>query len=160
MSKKPTLLQIANLAINKHKTIAIAESCTGGLISHTLTNLSGSSKYFKFGAVVYSDESKTKILNISPKKIKQFGAVSEHIATEMAENVRTIAKTDIGLSCTGIAGPLGGNKEKPIGTVYIGIVSSLGSVVKKFNFSGSRSKIKIKTKDKALQLLTKCLRQL
>src|SRR3989454_10797182 len=100
-------------------TLAVAESCTGGLIAQRLTNVPGSSKYFIEGVVTYSNESKTRLLGVDKELIREFGAVSQQVARDMARGVRHRADTDLGLPVTGIAGPHGGTKEKTIGLVYI-----------------------------------------
>ena len=154
-----SLKETHSILLKHRKTIAVAESCTGGLISHTLTNISGSSSYFKLGLVVYSNESKSKILNIPHKQISRFGAVSKEVAFLMANNVRKLAKTDIGIATTGIAGPTGATKKKPIGTVYIAISHKHSTKVKKILFRGSRTQIKNKTKDRALSIIKECLKK-
>jgi len=133
--------------------IATAESCTGGLLAHTLTNISGSSVYFERGIISYSDESKIKLLRVSEKTIKQNGAVSYETAGEMANGIRTLSKVDIGVSTTGIAGPTGGSKEKPVGLVYIGVSTSDKNMVERFNFSGDRLENKENTCNAALKML-------
>lgn len=112
---------IGRILKENHKTIAVAESCTGGMIANRLTNISGSSQYFKMGIVTYCNESKSAILGVEENTLKKYGAVSKETALEMAEGVRKISGCDIGLSSTGIAGPLGGSKLKPVGTIYIGL---------------------------------------
>ncbi|MBU0713321.1 competence/damage-inducible protein A [bacterium] len=112
---------IAQQLVMHRLTIATAESCTGGLIANRLTDISGSSEYFKQGIICYSNQSKIEQLGVSEKTLLAHGAVSREAALEMARNVRQIAKADIGLSTTGIAGPTGGSPEKPLGTVYIGL---------------------------------------
>lgn len=107
--------------IEKNKTLAVAESCTGGLISSKIVEISGSSKIFKLGAVCYSNEAKQKILGVKKSSLDRFGAVSSVVAKEMAFGVRNVCCADFGVSTTGIAGPQGGSKEKPVGLVYIGI---------------------------------------
>ena len=111
---------IANLLIQNNFTLAVAESCTGGLIAHKLTNISGSSKYFERGVVSYSNKAKMDILGVPAKTIEEYGAVSQQTAIAMAEGIRKISNTHFGLSTTGIAGPTGGSKDKPVGLVYIG----------------------------------------
>ena len=152
------LKDVTNLLLRNKKTIAVAESCSGGLISHSLTNISGSSKYFKLGIVLYSNQSKSRILKIKEKEIKTHGAVSQRIAYLMAKKVKQLAKTDIGVSTTGIAGPTGGSPKKPVGTVFIGIANKNSVRVKKFHFKGNRLKIKNQTKNKALLLIKQCLK--
>ncbi|MCK4689321.1 MAG: competence/damage-inducible protein A [Candidatus Marinimicrobia bacterium] len=112
---------IGKILSENHKTIAVAESCTGGMIANRLTNISGSSQYFKMGIVTYCNESKSAILGVKENALKKYGAVSKETALEMAEGVRKISGCDIGLSSTGIAGPLGGSKLKPVGTIFIGL---------------------------------------
>ena len=143
------------------KTIAIAESCTGGLISHLITNRAGSSQYFKLGVVAYSKEIKISLLKIPPQAIEQFGSVSPEIALSMAHKVRELAGTDIGLGISGIAGPSypEGEEEKPIGLVYIAVCSAQGDVSKEFNFEGSREEIKKKAAEQALGLLEIAIKQ-
>lgn len=141
----------------KDKTISIAESCTGGGLSYELVKVPGISKYFKGGIVVYSNEAKEKLLNVSKDALLNFGAVSAEVAKEMAENVRKKFKTDIGLSATGIAGPEGGSKQKPVGTVYIGISREGYTNASKFQFLGSRERIQKFSINFALHLLRKAL---
>jgi nicotinamide-nucleotide amidase len=101
----------------------VAESCTGGLISHMLTNISGSSEYFVFGGITYSNQAKIDILNVSAETIQTHGAVHEETAKEMALGVQRISGTTYGLATSGIAGPTGGTKDKPVGRVWIGLVT-------------------------------------
>ena len=111
---------LARLFFETHQTIATAESCTGGILAHRLTNVSGSSSYFMQGVTTYSNESKIKMLNVPEKLLEEFGAVSEEVAKAMAENIRKIAGTNLGLSTTGIAGPTGATPNKPVGLAYVG----------------------------------------
>ena len=145
--------EIGKLLTKKNLTIACAESCTGGLLTSRLTDVAGSSVYVKGAVVSYSNEVKNKILHVKEETLKNFGAVSEETAEEMAANVRQILNTDIGVSITGIAGPGGGTVEKPVGTVYIGISGADGVKVQKFNFSGTRTEIKEKTVESALKII-------
>lgn len=151
------LKEVAKLLLKNKKTIAIAESCTGGLICHELTNISGSSKYFKLGLVVYSKQAKSKLLKIKKQDLNRFGVVSKKITALMAQSVRKFARTDIGLATTGIAGPSGGSKKNPVGTVYIALAFRNSIFVEKFKFKGSRTQIKNKAKNKALLLIKQCL---
>ncbi len=143
----------------RNLTIATAESCTGGLISHMLTNISGSSDYFDGGVVSYSNRAKIELVGVKDNMIKKYGAVSEQVALAMAEGIRTKSKVDIGLATTGIAGPTGGTKEKPVGLVYIAISTSNKTEVKKFLFSGSRLQNKESTCNAALSMLLGYLTQ-
>jgi len=107
--------------INKKLTISVAESCTGGLLSHNLTKIANSSNYFKMGLITYSNEAKIKILKVNKNIIKKYGAVSKECCEAMVKNLSKISKSKINVSITGIAGPGGGIKDKPVGLVYIGI---------------------------------------
>ncbi len=144
---------LGKLLAEKKLTIATAESCTGGYISHRLTNISGSSAYFNRGVVTYSNESKTELLGVPEELIAKFGAVSEEVARAMAEGVRRIAKTDIGLSVTGIAGPTGGMPDKPIGLVFIGLSDAAGSIVTRHAFPDERLRFKDRASQAALELV-------
>jgi nicotinamide-nucleotide amidase len=115
-------------------TVAVAESCTGGLVSHWLTNVPGSSAYFRMAAVTYANDAKTAVLGVSEQILEQYGAVHEKTAGEMAEGVRRVAGADWGVSTTGIAGPEGGTPDKPVGTVCIGVSSVDGTTAKRFFF--------------------------
>ena len=142
---------LGNLLINKSLTISTAESCTGGLIGHSITSASGSSSYFMGGIISYSNEAKVNLLNVSPDTLKQFGAVSAETAKEMALGVKAQFKTDIGISVTGIAGPDGGSDEKPVGTVFMGysIFGELHSA--RYLFKGDRSRVKQQSAETALE---------
>jgi nicotinamide-nucleotide amidase len=118
--------------------IAIAESCTGGLISSKLTDVGGSADYVMDGIVAYSNEAKKRLLGVNPKSLKSYGAVSEKVAMEMAEGIRKRSKTDIGISATGIAGPTGARPGKPVGTVWIGYSDRKTTFAKKFVFTKDR----------------------
>ena len=145
---------VGGLLRRKKATLAVAESCTGGLLSHWITNVAGSSDYFLFSGVTYSNEAKIKVLGVLPETLKRYGAVHEETAKEMAEGARRVSGADYGLATTGIAGPGGGTDEKPVGTVCIGLATP--DVVKgyRFNFtSGNRSMNKKIFAMKALDLL-------
>lgn len=122
------------------KTLALAESCTGGLVSHWITQEPGASEYFLQGLVTYSNEAKKKLLGVSAKTLQKHGAVSKEVALEMAHGVRKSAKADYGISLTGIAGPSGGSKEKPVGTVHIALVSEGQEWQKCFHFPLGRTR--------------------
>ena len=148
---------VARLLTKQKKTLSIAESCSGGLVSNLLTDIPGSSRYFKLGFIAYSNQAKISQLKISPKIIKKYGAVSPGVARAMATAVRKLAKTNLSLGITGIAGPSGGAKTKPIGLVYIALASSKEAWVDKFIFLGNRAAIKLKTATAALDILRKYL---
>lgn len=134
-------------------SIAVAESCTGGLISHRLTNIPGSSDYFDRGVIVYSNTSKTQLLGVPKLIIESFGAVSNETAKAMAEGIKNISRSDLGLAVTGIAGPGGASPNKPVGLVYIGLASSKPTIVKEFKFEGSRDEIKEQASEEALNMV-------
>ncbi len=129
---------LGKLLVDRKKTIAVAESCTGGLIGARITNVSGSSQYFERGVVTYSNEAKSELLKIPAEVIEKHGAVSEVVAVLMAEGVRKLAGTDFGLSVTGIAGPTGGMPQKPVGLVYIGFAHENDSFAERFIFGQDR----------------------
>ena len=135
-----TLEEVLGLKlINNNFTIATAESCTGGLIGKRLTDTAGSSEYFLGSVTAYSNQLKTSLLDVSNDIINTHGAVSEETALEMAKGIRDKTEADIGISTTGISGPGGGTKTKPVGLVYIGVVTPENSMVKKYNFSYGRN---------------------
>jgi nicotinamide-nucleotide amidase len=148
---------LGRMLAQRKLTIAVAESCTGGLIAHRLTNVSGSSTYFERGVVTYSDASKTELLRVPPDVIGAHGAVSRETAESMASGIRGAARTDIGLSTTGIAGPSGGTPSKPVGTVWIGIADTAGTLAVKFNFGEGRVRIKERASQAALELVRRRL---
>ena len=150
---KHILNQIHISLIKNKKTIAIAESCTGGLISNLLTKLSGSSQYFMLGVVAYSNNAKKKVLNVPSSLITTRGAVSKEVASSMAGRIRKVAHTDIGIGITGIAGPSKGSPQKPVGTVFIALDSKKKKICKKFRFKGTRLCIRKKAALKSLELL-------
>ena len=145
--------EIVALLIDKNITLATAESCTGGLLGHMFTNISGSSEFFELGVISYSNRAKMELLCVPEDDLEAYGAVSEQVAKAMAEGVRNRSKVSIGLSTTGIAGPTGGSKEKPVGLVYIGLASKNRSIVKKCQFDGSRIENKYSTVYEVLVLL-------
>jgi nicotinamide-nucleotide amidase len=148
---------LARLLTEKKRTIAVAESCTGGLIADRITNINGSSVYFERGLVAYSNQSKITMLGVPASLLLAHGAVSKEVAQAMAEGVRTIAETDIGLSTTGIAGPAGGTAEKPIGLVWIGYADAESSFAIKFNFGEGRRRVKLRASQAALELVRRKL---
>lgn len=133
--------------------LAVAESCTGGNISNRITNASGSSEYFDRGVISYSNASKVEILNVSEESIEKFGAVSEEVAKELADGIRSISGTDIGLAITGIMGPTGGSAEKPVGTVYIGLSTADSVHAVRVKFGDERIINKERATQAALSLL-------
>ena len=143
--------------ITRRLTIATAESCTGGLISSKITDVAGSSAAMLMGVTAYSNESKIKILGVDPAIIKEFGAVSEQTAKAMAEGIRKLSGADIAISTTGIAGPDGGSKEKPVGLVYIAISTKNGNSVNKQRFIGGREQFKMRASQTALDMVRRAI---
>ena len=138
-------------------TLAVAESCTGGLIAQRLTSVPGSSRYFLEGCVTYSNESKVRLLGVDKKLIKEFGAVSQQVARDMARGVRHRAKTDFGLAVTGIAGPGGGSEDKPVGLVFIALADDAHTEHKRLMIPGDRELIRWRASQAALDMLRRRL---
>lgn len=130
---------IGKLLISKKQTIATAESCTGGYIAHLITSVSGSSEYYKGSVIAYANEVKEKELNVNAHDIEQYGVVSKEVVEQMAWGIKNKMKTDYAISTSGIAGPLGGSDEKPVGTVWIGIATPKGVKSEKFVFGKQRT---------------------
>jgi nicotinamide-nucleotide amidase len=144
---------VGALLAERGQTLSVAESCTGGQIAGRITDVAGSSAYFERGIVAYSNRSKVDLLGVREEVLLRAGAVSKDVAEAMAEGVRARAGTTYGLSTTGIAGPAGGTAEKPVGLVWIGIADADGTVASKFTFAGSRTLIKERASQAALELL-------
>ena len=145
--------------INKKIKISVAESCTGGMLSSAITSVSGSSKVFNLGLVTYSNESKIKVLKVSKKIIKKYGSVSQQVCRSMVKNVSKIGKTKMSISVTGIAGPKGGTRKKPVGLVYVGIKKGNKISIKKYLFKNKgRSYIQRATVNKCLGLILSVLK--
>ena len=144
--------------IKKKLTISVAESCTGGLLAHNLTKLANSSNYFEMGLTTYSNQAKTKILKVNKNIINKYGAVSPECCKAMVENLSKISKSRINISITGIAGPGGASKNKPVGLVYIGIKTSKKLLIKENRFkSKNRNSIQILTVKEVLNILLKII---
>ncbi|MCX5680152.1 MAG: competence/damage-inducible protein A [Candidatus Omnitrophica bacterium] len=144
---------VVDTLIKKGLTIATAESCTGGLLANRITNVGGSSESFKAGLIAYANEAKESFLGVSHKTLKLHGAVSRPVAIEMAHAIKHYACADIGISITGIAGPTGGTKNKPVGLIYIALVTNEKCIVKEMRFRGSREEIKLQSSQAALDLI-------
>lgn len=134
-------------------TVAVAESCTGGRLGDTLTNVSGSSDYFRGGFISYSNRAKVDFLDVHESSLILKGAVSDEVARQMAAGVRKAFHSNLGVGITGIAGPTGGSPKKPVGLVYICVSSDKGSLCTRNLFKGSRTKVKAQAVDKALRML-------
>lgn len=141
------------------KTVAVAESCTGGLIAHRMTNVPGSSEYFERGVVSYSNRAKEVLLSVPPALIARCGAVSPEVAVAMAKGVRIAAGTDLGIGVTGIAGPTGGTPEKPVGVVYIALADARGEEWRQYRFLSDREGNKLWASQMALEMLRRYLLQ-
>ena len=144
--------------IKKKLTLSVAESCTGGLLAHNFTKLANSSKYFQMGLTTYSNQAKIKILKINKNIIQKYGSVSKECCKAMVQNLFKISKSKINVSITGIAGPGGGTKEKPVGLVYMGIKKGNKIIINKTIFkSKSRKNIQSSTVKKVIQIILKII---
>ena len=149
-----SLEQIVAMYLNmKQKSVAVAESCTGGLLSERLTRVPGSSGYFLGGVVCYSNDLKTKLAGVPPALLETHGAVSKPVAQALAEGIRNRSGADIGIGITGVAGPSGGTPEKPVGLVYISLADERGTQVREFRFPGDRERIRHWATQAALELI-------
>jgi PncC family amidohydrolase len=150
---KPIEAQIGEMLLARGWRLAAAESCTGGLISHRVTNISGSSVYFLGGVTAYANEVKMGMLGVAEQTLIENGAVSSETVAEMAAGVRSRLGADVGVSVSGIAGPGGGTPEKPVGLVWIGVAGPDGVWTRRFKFQGGREQIKDQSAEAALQLV-------
>ena len=148
---------VGQLLATHSKTMAVAESCTGGLIAHKITSVAGSSDYFTGGVVAYSNRLKELYLGVTGELLTEFGAVSPQVAGAMADGIRQRTASDIGIGVTGIAGPTGGSREKPVGTVYFGLASDNGQKTFHFHFSGNRRQIQEISAQTGLDLIRRLL---
>lgn len=150
---KRNIATITHKFLLKNKlSVAVAESCTGGLASKLLTDLPGSSRFFLLGIVAYNNSVKRKILKVPAAVLAKEGAVSAKTAALMARSVRRISGADLGIGITGVAGPTGGSKTKPVGSVFIAVATKNKSICRKFHFTGNRDAVRNKAAIKALQL--------
>ena len=157
---RKSLEVIGILLRKKGWTISTAESCTGGLISSFLTSIPGSSDYFVGGVIAYSNEIKTDLLSVSPKTLKEFGAVSEETVREMAHGVKRLLKTDVGISSSGIAGPTGGTRKKPVGTVTLGVDIPEKIITNIVHLKGDRNNIRKLAGIRVLEMLKNLLEEI
>ena len=149
-------LKIVKLLTKKKFTVSFAESCTGGLLASTITSISGSSKIFNMGFVTYSNNSKIKLLKVPKRTITKYGAVSYETCLSMVENLSKISKSNISISITGVAGPNGGTREKPVGLVYIGLKKGNRTIIRKNLFKNKRRiSIQKATVKEALKMVLK-----
>jgi len=150
---------VGEMLLAKGKTIALAESCSGGYVQHKITSVAGSSAYFQGGVVPYHNDHKINVLGVNPDTLVQFGAVSEECVKEMAEGVRKLFKSDIGAASSGIAGPDGGTEDKPVGTVWIAYADGEQTVAKKLQLTQNRALNIDLTGISVLNLVRKSLKQ-
>ena len=151
-------LKIVKLLTKKKLTVSFAESCTGGLLASSITSISGSSKVFNMGFVTYSNNAKVKLLKVPKKTITKYGAVSYETCLSMVKNLSKISKSKISISITGVAGPKGGTKEKPVGLVYVGLKKGSKTIIKKNLFkSKKRVSIQKATVNQALKMILNIL---
>jgi len=153
----PAMQESSEARIKNHLTarglwLGVAESCTGGFISHRITNIPGASAFFRGGIVSYANETKMALLGVQKSTLEQFGAVSEQTVKEMARGVRDILSVDFGLAVSGVAGPSGGTPEKPVGTVWIGLSAEGEELSERFFFQGDRHQIKEQAAQAALEI--------
>ena len=149
---------LAEILLSRNWTVSLAESCTGGLVSATLTELAGSSEWFERGYITYSNEAKTECLDVPAQLIESYGAVSEPVAKAMAEGARINSGSDVAISITGIAGPSGGTAEKPVGTVCFGWATENQTLTKTMHFDGDRQAVRQQATEFALTELIALLR--
>ena len=159
MNRKSNQLvtQLAELVQEKRLKVCTAESCTGGLIAKSLTDLAGSSDWFERGFVTYSNQSKCEMIEVPESVIIEYGAVSEPVANAMARGALRNSAADVSIAVTGVAGPAGGTEEKPVGTVWIAVASEKQLVAKKYWFDGDREAIRIETMQTAIEMLLQLL---
>ncbi len=149
--------EVGRLLRGAKLTLAVAESCTGGLIGHRLTNVTGSSAYFLADIVAYGNRIKESVLKVEHPLLEKHGAVSREAAAAMADGVRALAGADVSLAVTGVAGPGGGSPGKPVGLVYIAVHGPRGTKVAKYLFNGDRASVKLQASQAALSLLKEAL---
>lgn len=155
---KPLEQEVGELLLYRGLWLATAESCTGGLISHLITNVAGSSTYYLGGVTAYSNEAKVRLLGVRQETLEQHGAVSEETVLEMARGIRKAMGADIGISVSGIAGPTGGTPDKPLGTVWIGLSSPRDEYARHFLWSGDRLAVKEHSAQAAMKMVVEYLR--
>ena len=149
---------LAQILLSRNWTVSLAESCTGGLVCSTLTELAGSSEWFERGYITYSNEAKTECLGVPAELIEAYGAVSEQVAKAMAEGARINSGSTVAISITGVAGPSGGSAEKPVGTVCFGWTTENQTLIKTMRFNGDRQMVRQQATEFALTELIALLR--
>lgn len=157
MAQNPLELLVGTALREKNLTIALAESCTGGLVGHLLTQVPGSSDYFIGGVIAYSDKAKEEILGVRDETLKQYGAVSVETAIEMAQGARKVFQTDYAVAVTGIAGPASDLSNKPVGLTWLAVCNDNDVWAESHNWEGNRSEIKQQSAEAALNLLLQAI---
>ncbi len=145
--------ELADRLLKHRQKVCTAESCTGGLIAKTFTDIAGSSDWFERGFVTYSNEAKSEMLAVPASLIEDYGAVSEAVATAMASGALRHSRADFSVSVTGVAGPGGGSDDKPVGTVWIALASAEKMIAKRYQFDGDRQAVRVATMQTAIELL-------
>ncbi len=145
--------KVGSILRERRMRLATAESCTGGLVGHMITNVPGSSDYYERGVIAYSNAAKQELLGVPAQTLELHGAVSEETALAMAEGLRRASKADLAVGITGIAGPSGGSDEKPVGLVYVALATPKGAVCTRNQFPGGREEIKCSSAERALQMI-------
>jgi len=153
MADKKIEQRLVRCCVNNGLTLALAESCTGGLISHRVTNVPGASAVFRGGIVAYANEAKTSLLRVDASLLAAHGAVSEAVALAMAEGARAVLNASVACAVTGIAGPGGGTPEKPVGTVWLAACNGNRAITRHCHFKGTRHAVKLQTAEAAIALL-------
>ena len=153
MADKKVEQRLVRCCVNNGLTLALAESCTGGLISHRVTNVPGASAVFRGGIVAYANAAKTSLLRVDASLLAAHGAVSEAVALAMAEGARAVLNASVACAVTGIAGPGGGTPEKPVGTVWLAACDTSLAITRHCHFSGTRHAVKLQTAEAAIALL-------
>jgi PncC family amidohydrolase len=151
MVEESRVLLLAELLVRKKWTLSTAESCTGGLLGHTLTNIPGSSNWYVGGVITYANEMKISLLNVEAEVIEKYGAVSQACVLQMVRGVCNLANSQVGVAISGIAGPGGGTEDKPVGTVFMAWQVGNRHWAKRFNFSGDRQEVKLQSVQQAIE---------
>jgi nicotinamide-nucleotide amidase len=158
-TKNESLEEVVGMyLVMRQKTVAVAESCTGGFLAERLTRIPGSSNFFLGGAVCYSNELKTKLAGVPPALIETHGAVSKPVAQALAEGIRSCTGASMGVAITGIAGPSGGTAEKAVGLVFVALADERGTQVREFHFPGSRERVRHWASQMALEMIRRRIR--
>lgn len=157
MYEGDTAVLVGRLLRERGLTVGLAESCTGGLVGHRVTNVPGSSDYYRGSIVAYASDVKERLLDVRTETLSTYGAVSEETAREMARGARRVMEADVGVSVTGIAGPTGGTPEKPVGLVYVALAAPDGEWVEQYVWAGDRGENKARSAEAALDLVRRYL---